>query len=292
MISLRVLATALLLLSGWLPATAQALSAEEFAAMDPERALELPAEEAIGVFGWRRQEYLFVLENALIDLRYLYRAPSGRPSNQLRAAIQAFQRDRGVAPTGKLSVGQFMDLVRRGNEFWQAPVFPGPVHIEASGDRLVAQGSWWPQDGNERDPVQSSSLRCYHNAGLCSLVTAKLLMGEESGGWFHNSAVDLDLHGRDLVVDEWSDDRVIAHDSAMCVAYTLTVDIKGQRVTMESRGTGGDKCESNNASATRQYVLTGGYEVAAPYWEARQARLLKLRSSAFQQLIKRVQQRR
>ena len=69
---------------------ARAITPEEFGALDPEQALRLPVMEALEVFGWRRDEFVFVLENALIDLRYLYRQPSGKPSEALTGAIRTF----------------------------------------------------------------------------------------------------------------------------------------------------------------------------------------------------------
>lgn len=270
---------------------ALAMSPEEFAAMEPERALQVPADEAIGVFGWKRQDFLFVLENALIDLRYLYREPSGKPSKALTAAVKAFQRDRGMQQSGRLSVGEFMDLVRRGNEFWQAPVFPGPLQVDATPERVSIQGSWQPETSPERDPVQSSSVRCYRSAGICSMVTAKLLMADDDGGMFHNSAADLDLHARDFKVVQWSDAGVVAEESTPCVNYTLTVDIAARSAGVETRGNGGEKCGAA-AAPPRRYRLIGGYESAAPYWAARHARLLQLRSHAFQQAIARITQKK
>ena len=110
-----------------------ALSPEEFAAMEPEAALQLPVVETLSVFGWRKQEFVFVLENALIDLRYLYRAPSGHTSKELTAAVKAFQRDIGATPTGVLLVSQFIDLGQRGNEFWQS------ADLSRPGQRLAGR---------------------------------------------------------------------------------------------------------------------------------------------------------
>lgn len=282
---------ALALLCASVASAALAITPEEFAAMDPEQALQVPADEAIGVFGWKRQEFLFVLENALIDLRYLYRAPTGKSSKELTAAVKAFQRDRGMQQSGRLSVAEFMDLVRRGNEFWQAPVFPGPLQVDATPERVSVQGSWQPETVPERDPVQASSVRCYRSAGMCSMVTAKLLMADEEGGMFHNSAADLDVHARDFKITQWTDAGVVAEESTMCVTYTLTIDAAAQAASLEGRRSGGEKCGAASAPP-RRYRLIGGYESAAPYWAARQARLLQLRSQAFQQAIARIQQRK
>jgi len=273
------------------PVPAAAVSVEEFAALEPEQALRLPATEALAVFGWSAREYRFVLENALIDLRYLYQPPAGRPSAGLTAAVKAFQRDIGAKPTGILLVGQFMDLVQRTNEFWQAPVIPGPAFVIDKGEVVSAEGTWHSDQVSESDPIQTTSVRCYRSANLCSTVTARLVMAGDESGWFHSSVSDLGLRAQDWTVREWSARRIVAEDrSARCVGYLLTIDLAGEQVALERSVAGGDSCAE--APATARFRLVGGYEVASPYWEARQARLLSLRSTAFQNAVKRLQPRR
>jgi len=267
---------------------ALAVSAEEFGAMDPEQALKLPAIEALSVFGWKAGEFRFVLENSLIDLRYLYQPPSGQSSSALTAAVKAFQRDIGARETGVILVGQFMDLVQRTNEFWQAPVIPGPAFIIDKGDLVTAEGTWHSEQVRESDPIQSTGIRCYRTANLCSMVTAKLVMSGDEAGWFHSSVSDLALHAQDWIVREWSDKRIVAEDrSARCLEYTLTMDLAAEQVSMQRAVVAGGSCAE--AAATATYRLIGGYEVASPYWEARQARLLSLRSAKFQAVVKRLQ---
>lgn len=270
---------------------AGAVSVEEFGAMEPEQVLRLPATEALAVFGWSAREFRFVLENSLIDLRYLYQAPSGQPSAGLIRAVKAFQRDLGARPTGEILVGQFMDLVQRTNEFWQTPVIPGPAYIVDKGEVVSAEGSWHSAQVREADPIQSSSIRCYRSANLCSMVTAKLVMSADESGWFHSSVSDLGLHAQDWTVREWTPHGIVAEDrSARCAEYVLTIDIAGDQVTMQRSVVAGGDCAQ--APVTASFRLKGGYEVASPYWEARQARLLSLRSPAFQALVKRVQSHR
>jgi len=267
---------------------AMAVSAEEFGAMEPEQALKLPATEALSVFGWQATEFRFVLENSLIDLRYLYQPPSGKPSPALTAAVKAFQREIGAPATGVIQVGQFMDLVQRTNEFWQAPVIPGPAYIIDKGDLVTAEGTWHSEQVHESDPIQSTALRCYRAANLCSMVTAKVVMAGDEAGWFHSSVSDLALHAQDWTVREWSVERIVAEDrSARCLAYTLTLDLASEQVSMQRTVVAGASCAE--AAATATYRLVAGYEVASPYWEARQARLLSLRSAKFQAVVKRLQ---
>ncbi len=281
--SLRAWCLALALALGG--AQALAVTPEQFAAMEPEAALRLPVLDTLQVFGWNKRELLFVLENGLIDLRYLYRVPSGMPSKQLTAAIKAFQREIGAKPTGVLLVGQFMDLIQRSNEFWQVPIYPGPAFVTSSGDVVLAEGTWSSGGTRERDPIQSTSIRCYRAAGICSSVTARVLMAEEGNHWFHASSADLALSARDWKITESSADKLVAEDTTRpCVAYTLTLELKTQAGTMQTRPVPGDKCDGA-AEPARSYRLSNGFELAARYWDERQARLLKLRSAAFQKMV-------
>jgi hypothetical protein len=273
-------------------APASAVTPEEFAAMEPEAALALPVTQALQVFGWREQEFMFVLENTLLDLRYLYRAPSGRASAQLTAAVKAFQRDTAREPTGVLLVSEFMDMAQRGNEFWQAPIYPGPAAVARSGEVITATGTWAAAGVTEPDPIQTTSIRCHPAVGVCSMATARVLMADEANGWFHAAAADLTLTQRDWRITESGADRIVARDDdGPCVAYTLTIELAAQSATMDARPLPGEQCRSA-AQPPRTYRLTHGYQVATRYWEERQARLHKLRSSAFQKLVEKVQGKR
>lgn len=260
--------------------------------MEPEQALRVPAIEAISVFGWTQQEYLFVLENALIDLRYLYRAPTGRSSEALVAAVKAYQKDGGREPTGTLVVGEFLELIQRGNEFWQAPIVPGPAVAAIRGDLATAEGTWVSGETLERNPIQTTAIRCYKAPGLCAMVTARLITEAEAEGWYHSPMIDLALEGRDWTITQWNDERVEARrDAGPCVTYRLVIDVAQQRATMTSQPTGAAQCRAE-AALPRSYVLAGGFEVAARYWEERRERAHRLRSQAFQRLTEKIQAQR
>jgi hypothetical protein len=266
---------------------ARAMSPEEFGALEPEEALRLPVLEALEVFGWQREEFLFVLENALIDLRYLYRTPSGKASKALSAAVRTFQQEAGYAPTGELRVSEFMELVRRGNQFWQAPIFPGPVVFSETAQAVSMEGTWAGPGSAERDPIQSSSIRCLRGAGVCTAVTATLRMGEEEG-WFHAAGIDLGLATRDWSITQWSADGIEAEDqSSLCVKQRLSIDLKRQRATLHTEPQDAARCRGS-AQPPRVQTLESGYEIAARYWEAKQNRAHQLRSKAFQQLVERI----
>jgi hypothetical protein len=265
-----------------------AVSPEEFGALEPEAALRLPVIEALEVFGWRREEFLFVLENALIDLRYLYAAPTGKPSKALTAAIRTYQRETGQPATGVLLVGEFMGLIERGNQFWQAPVYPGPVIYSETAQTVSIEGTWARESGETRDPVQTTSIRCHRAANLCSAVTARLVMGDEEEGWFHTSAMDLALQTREWTVVQWTADRIDAEErSSLCVVQHLTIDTRRQSATLRDEPQADARCQGS-APAPATYRLESGYEIASRYWNARQIRAHQLRSKAFQQLVDRL----
>jgi len=288
-------------LSRWLPAVAlaaglagpaHAVTPEQFAKLEPDEALRLPALEAIDVFGWSRREFVFVLENALIDLRYLYRAPSGRSSDALAAAVKAFQKDSGQKATGTILVGEFLDLIQRGNEFWQAPIVPGPAFVSRKGEVVAAEGTWVSPDGPEPNPIQTTSIRCYRAADLCAMVTARVITEQDGEGWYHSAMLDLTLEGRDWNVTQWTDDRIEAQQQVgPCVTYRLTIDLRRDLATMATQPTGVEQCQAEIAPP-RTYTLASGYEVAGRYWEERRERAHRLRSQAFQALTEKIQNRR
>lgn len=272
-----------------LAGSARAVTPEEFASLEPEEALALPAVEAIEVFGWTRQEFVFVVENALIDLRYLYRAPTGKPSTQLTAAIKALQRDLGHDATGTLLLGELFELMQSGNEFWQAPIVPGPDLVSRKGDLISAEGTWVAPGASEPNPIQTTSVRCYRAALVCSEVTARVITDAQPGGWYHSPGMDLALETRDYRITHWSEDRVEAEEQAgPCVSYHLTVDFGQSRTTLSRKPTGAAQCAAAIAPA-RSYTLASGYDVAARYWDEWRDRTHKLRSSAFQKLVEQIQ---
>jgi hypothetical protein len=272
--------------------TARALTAEQFAALEPDKALALPALDAADVFGWTREEYLFVLENALIDLRYLYRTPSGKPSAQLTAAIKAFQRDIGHSATGTLLLGELFELMQSGNEFWQAPITPGSDSLSRQGDVVTAQGTWVAPGALEPNPIQTTSIRCYRAASVCSVVTARVMTDIQPMGWYHAPGMDLALETRDFALSQWSDELLVAEEkSGPCVTYRLSIDLRGGPITLARQPTGAAQCSAAIAPA-RTYALASGYEVAARYWDDWRNRTHKLRSSAFQKLVDQIQAKR
>jgi peptidoglycan hydrolase-like protein with peptidoglycan-binding domain len=271
---------------------ARAITAEQFAALEPDKALALPAIDAVDLFGWTREEYLFVLENALIDLRYLYRTPSGKRSAQLTAAIKAFQRDIGHSATGTLLLGELFEVMQSGNEFWQAPITPGSGSVSRQADVVTAEGTWFAPGGLEPNPIQSTSIRCYRAASVCSVVTARVMTDLQPGGWYHAPGMDLMLEPRDFALTQWTDELVVAEEtSGPCVTYRLSVDLRGGPITLTRQPTGAAQCSAAMAPA-RTYTLTSGYEVAARYWDEWRSRTHKLRSSEFQNLVDQIQGKR
>jgi peptidoglycan hydrolase-like protein with peptidoglycan-binding domain len=283
---------AILALGLGLPGASPAVTPEQFAALEPEEALRLPALEAVSVFGWNQEEFLFVLENALIDLRYLYLKPAGRPSSALTSAIKAFQQETGHKPTGTLLVGEFLELVQRGNEFWQSPVVPGPQLVSHEAGVVSAKGTWVSPGAQELNPIQTTSIRCYQAAGLCSMATARLITSQEEGAWYHSPTMDLEVEAHDWKVTQWTDAQVQAEDrSGPCVTRRLSIDLRQQQAAMTSEPTGAPQCRTPGGS-TRTYVLASGYEVAATFWGERRDRAHKLRSAAFQKLVEQIQSKR
>lgn len=138
------------------------------------------------------------------------------------------------------------------------------------------------------DPIQTTSIRCYRAANLCSVVTAKLVMGDEEEGWFHAAAIDLGLQSRDWTIVQWTAGRIDAEDrSSLCVVQHLSIDTRRQAASLRDEPQADERCKGA-VPAPAEYHLEGGFDIASRYWSARQTRAHQLRSKAFQQLVEKV----
>ncbi|MFN0313599.1 MAG: hypothetical protein ACKVQA_00980 [Burkholderiales bacterium] len=267
------------------------ISPEVYSQLAPEVALELPILEALPVFGWTKREFYFIVENALVDLRYLYREPTGTSSALLSSAIKTFQSSLGHAPTGSLRVNEFVELAQRSNAFWQVPIFPGPFLVIRDDNVISAEGTWVTEGGSEANPVQTSKIRCRKDTSACYMASAKVRMERPGEYWFHAGAADLELHTTDMTITQWEPHRVEAeYRSHFCVTDTLVIDLRGNEARLYRDRTNTETCA--NVEVTRQtFKLGDGFQAAQDYWDKRQDRAHLLRSRAFQELVKKIQNR-
>lgn len=284
----------LLALCAGLVASAPALSItpEEYSDLAPEVALQVPMVEALPVFGWTRKEYFFIVENALIDLRYYYKEPSGASSPALMSAIRNFQSAMQHAPTGSLKVNEFVELVERTNSFWQMPILPGRVAVIREGDVVLLEGTWVSERVRDPDPVQTTQVRCRKGAALCTMATAKVHMNEAEGAWFHNNGADLEVRSVDLRVTRWDANSIEAeYQPYFCVTDTLVVDLRTDEARILRNRSEDATCAEVKAGRDT-FRLVDGEERAAAFWDQRRDRAHQLRSHGFRQLVETIQRAR
>ncbi len=65
---------------------------------------------------------VFVVEDALYELRFYPSLPTGRESGKLRMALKKFQRSVGYKPTGVLLLGEWEELVKRNKGLRYYPI--------------------------------------------------------------------------------------------------------------------------------------------------------------------------
>lgn len=269
-----------------------AITPEEYSDLAPEVALQVPMVEALTVFGWSRKEYFFIIENALIDLRYYYKEPTGTSSTALMNAIRNFQSAMQHPPTGSLRVNEFVELVERTNGLWQVPVLPPRVAIIRENNVLTLEGTWQSDRARDPDPVQTVQVRCRREQGSCTMATAKVRMNDTEGGWFHNNTADLEVRMADLKVTRWDAQSVEAtYQPYFCVTDTLVVDLRADQVRMFRDRSAQDSCA--DVKPSRDILrLVDGDEPAATFWERRRDRAHLLRSRAFREQVDALQRAR
>lgn len=269
-----------------------AITPEEYSDLAPEVALEVPMVEALSVFGWSRKEYFFIVENALIDLRYYYKEPTGASSPALMNAIRNFQSSMQNPPTGSLRVKEFVELVERTNGLWQVPVLPPSVSIIREGNVITLEGTVLSDRVRDPDPVQTTQVRCRKDQGICTLATAKVRMNDAEGGWFHNNTADLEVRMADLKVTRWDAHGVEAtYHPYFCVTDTLVVDLRADQVRIFRDRSAEDACA--DVKTTRDTLrLVDGDEQAAAFWERRRDRAHLLRSKSFRDQVDALQRAR
>lgn len=272
-----------------LSAQAWSMSPEAYADLDPEVALQVPMVEALPVFGWSKKAYYFIVENALIDLRYLYKEPTGTSSPALLNAIRNFQSAMQHSPTGSLRVNEFVELVERTNGMWQLPILPPGAAVIREGGVISLEGTWVSDRLRDPDPVQTSQVRCRREAGSCAMATAKVRMNDAEGGWFHNNTADLEVRIVDLKITRWDDSSIeAAYQPYFCVTDTLVVDLRADEARIFRERSDDGACAQVKAGRDT-FRLVDGEEHGTKFWEQRKDRAHLLRSRAFRERVEEIQ---
>lgn len=260
-----------------------ALTEAEFKNLSPEKLKVLPMIEAMSAMGVSEEMYYFILETSLLDLRYYYKEPSGKFSQELKKAIESFQSDVGYKANGILTTEQFEILTKRHNIITGIQTYPSPFkQITKVDDYVVANGTWVFENDKQTDPIQTSKIICSRLSNRCHMATA--IVGMLGDILDDQASLYVDIE--EWNITKWTEHEVQAeNDEALCVSYTLSINLLKEEAFMFRRGKGGTNCEGI-AKSPQILKLVGGFKVGEEFWKKRQDEANKVRSSSYQNLLK------
>ena len=259
-----------------------ALTKEELNKMPKDKVNQLPVIEVMSIEGMSlKKQFLFlILENAFIDLRYLFKKPSGSPSKELTKAIMDFQTDIGNKPTGILTVSEFTELKDRHDATNTIPIYISSQHVADIGNTVEAVGTW---DSEENAfPLQLTKLRCFEQSMDCVLATAVLSVPTNGSNNQGSLRLELDF----ITVTRWDELEIHAEiKNSKCVSYTLIIVRKSKEVFQIRRGKGLEGCEG---IATSPVIirLKSGFSIAYEFWKKQNKKQKKYLSSNYQKWMK------
>lgn len=262
-----------------------ALTEEELDKLPPEKARMIPMLKVLpALLNTSQKTFLFSIENCLIDLRYLFKKPTGQLSDELTSAIKQFQSDIGQEPTGIMLMGEFEELTKRHDLIDFVPIYPSGFNVIGVGGLVSAHGTWVFENEDNADPIQTTKIICYKPSGRCWMSTAKVSMPGTSTFGMNMASLYVDIE--EWPVTKWGTYEVQAeNDDSQCVSYTLTINIKNKETHMFRRGKGIQGCEGI-AESPSILKLVDGFHVGYEYYQDRNKNLSNIRSSAFQKLVK------
>ena len=130
---------------------------------------KIPILKALPALGMSKKTFIFLIGECLIDLRYLFKKPTGQQSDDLISAIKRFQSDIGQEPTGIMLMGEFEELTKRQSLLGFIPIYPGGFHVNKVGDLVSVEGTWIFENEENADyqhHIDDQAIAC----PTCSLV--------------------------------------------------------------------------------------------------------------------------
>ncbi len=177
----------------------------------------------------------------------------------LPVAIREFQSDLGAAPDGVLKLGEFDELMKRGNKIDSAahPIYPGWATSVWTNGNYAGFGGTWIIDGEQHAyPVNYTDYKCYRSANRCYLAEASLSELDSSS--------HLLVRTETMKVIKWDQSEILLEDEATCRVSTISVNLVSKDVVMITRNKG-DACSDQEIlpklPAPRIARLVNGFDV-------------------------------
>lgn len=263
------------------------LSDKEFESLSEEQLDKLPAIEAImkdsikhsknsvdqSAVTKSRNAFIFLIENALYELKYYIAIPHGEESPVLTKAIIDFQKNIGAAPRGILLWKEFITLSDKTSLIWPGKVQLPPFnHVVALPTYVSAEGTWVFEDNTPQlNPIQTSKINCSKDTMECEEIFAQI--DEENRL--------LNLFTDHYQITKWTNDEVVAeNDAPKCVSYTLTINFRKEQTHSFRRGKGGKDC-AGIAEKPQIIRLENGFDVSQKYYKNRDREALSAYNPEF-----------
>ena len=143
---------------------------------------------------------------------------------KFRDLIILLQQQMGVPPTGVLTVDQFDRLTEASRNIDGDLIRLQPLKIVS----MSKDGSWVSAAGtgavnNIGDPINSVRIFCFKERGACEMYDATYNQKDRF--------LFLSLY-TEYQIDTWTPSRVTATNDMLCATALMTIDIKGEQVTI------------------------------------------------------------
>ena len=214
-----------------------------------------------------------MIGEALYEMRYYVgEVPSGKITPKLTEAIKDFQRSLHNNPTGELLFGEFKEMMERYNKLHPLNMYLPSYNFSAMEEwgYVNLEGTWVFNDGKPQSiPLQTSSIELDKNtmSGIEALATVSDFFDDTP-----SLGVDI-IHWK---IIKWDKEEIVAENNApLNASYTLTVDLKNERVYLFRRHKG-EKIFGKVELEPAILELADGFKVSYELWQKRLKEAYKL----------------
>ncbi len=252
------------------------LTKEEIEKLPKEELLNLPAIEILSkAMGQKNFDSVFILfmESMLSDLKFYNKLLSGKQSLELDKAIKDFQKSIKSKPTGILLVREFDELTNRIDQLNPKLITASRASVINVDNLVHAQGTWVFEHGSQASPIQTSKIHCNKQNMQCIEAVAEITNFDSgSGGEILSLYIDY------LDITKWDVNEVVAEESSsLCVAYTLTINLK-EKKAFKFRRRKAEVDEMCKGIATKPQILklVDGFKVGWDFHKKREKKALEV----------------
>ncbi len=224
-----------------------------------------------------------MIGEALYELRYYVgEIPSGKITPKLKDAIKDFQRSLGNDPTGELLLGELTELTDRYSKLNPNRIgLPGYNFFTLDG-YVGLRGTWVFKDGRAHGiPIQTSVIELDKTTMSGVEAMASIFEGDDS------------LLTADIIhwkITKWNTEEIVAENNApLNASYTLSVDLKNEKVYMFRRHKG-EKIFGKLELEASILELVDGFKVSYDLHQKQQKEAYKLYNPKYKNVFEQLSQ--